>query len=82
MFDTFNTLFDTLRSLLTSNEPINAEKIQTITSNKSNLLNIISNPVNNLLSQLISFFFIPSHKMLLNVIFSPVLISMVFNLIR
>jgi hypothetical protein len=45
MFDTFNILFDTLRSLLTSNEPIDAEKIQTITSNKSNLLNITSNPV-------------------------------------
>jgi hypothetical protein len=45
MFDTFNTLFDILRSLLTSNEPIDTEKIQTITSNKSNLLNIISNPV-------------------------------------
>jgi hypothetical protein len=45
MFDTFNTLFDILRSLLTSNEPIDTEKIQTITSNKKNLLNIISNPV-------------------------------------
>lgn len=45
MFDTFNTLFDTLRSLLTSNEPIDTEKIQVITCNKSNLLNIISNAV-------------------------------------
>ncbi|CAF1569836.1 unnamed protein product [Adineta ricciae] len=47
MFDTFNTLFDTLRSLLTSNESIDTEKIQTITSNKSNLLNITSNPPQN-----------------------------------
>ncbi|UJR23726.1 hypothetical protein I4U23_026706 [Adineta vaga] len=47
MFDTFNTLFDTLRSLLTSNESIDIEKIQTITSNKSNLLNIISNSPQN-----------------------------------
>ncbi|CAF2870744.1 unnamed protein product [Rotaria sp. Silwood2] len=47
MFDTFNTLFDTLRSLLASNEPIDNEKVQTITSNKSNLLNITSNSPQN-----------------------------------
>lgn len=45
MFDTFTTLFDTLRSLLASAESIDAEKIQLITSNKSNLLNIIGNAV-------------------------------------
>lgn len=45
MFDTFTTLFDTLRSLLTSNESIDTEKIQIITSNKNNFLNITSNPV-------------------------------------
>ncbi|CAF0744007.1 unnamed protein product [Rotaria sordida] len=47
MFDTFNTLFDTLRSLLTSNEPIDTEQIQIITSNKSNLINITSNSPQN-----------------------------------
>ena len=45
MFDTFNILFDTLRSLLISNEPIDTEKIQIITENRSNLLNITSNSV-------------------------------------
>lgn len=45
MFDTFTQLFDTLRSLLATNEPIDTEKIQTITSNKSNLLHITSNAV-------------------------------------
>ncbi len=45
MFDTFNTLFDTLRSLLATNEPIDSEKTQLITSNKSNLLKITSNSV-------------------------------------
>lgn len=48
MFDTFTILFDTLRSLLTSNEPIDTEKIQTITSNKSNLLNITTNSVRSI----------------------------------
>ncbi|CAF1345621.1 unnamed protein product [Adineta steineri] len=47
MFDTFNTLFDTLRSLLTSNELIDTEKFQIITSNKSNFLNIITNSPQN-----------------------------------
>ncbi|CAF3059288.1 unnamed protein product [Rotaria socialis] len=47
MFDTFNTLFDTLRSLLTSNEAIDVEKIETITSNKSNFLSITSNSPQN-----------------------------------
>ncbi len=61
MFDTFNTLFDTLRSLLTSNEPIDTEKTQIITSNKSNLLKITSNPVTNyqffILKTFLFFFF-------------------------
>ena len=48
MFDTFNTLFDTLRSLLTSKQSIDDEKIRIITENKTNLLQITSNSVNRL----------------------------------